>query len=140
MLDKELWLTPLLLLPGVALLIVSTSARFGQIHVEFHRLLASGDAGDHARVVARHLMRRARSFRDALVALYTSVVLFAIGSLAGGVVNLWSPQLLWITGGLTLAGIVAVAVAAVQLLRESVASIEVLADHEQEIASRAERR
>jgi hypothetical protein len=129
--DKELWLTPLILLPGVALLIVSTSARFGQIHAEFHHLLGQSD--EHARTIGRHLMRRAAFFRDALVALYTSVVLFAVGSLLGGLINLWSPQLLWITGGLTLAGIVAVAIAAVQLLRESVLSCQVLRDHEESL-------
>ena len=131
MLETELWLTPLILLPGVALLIVSTSARFGQIHTEFHRLLSNPD--DHARTVGQHLMQRATFFRDALVALYSAVVLFALGSLLGGLVNFWSPPLLWITGGLTLVGIVAVGIAATQLLRESVRSCQVLTDHLEEI-------
>jgi len=37
--NVEIWLTPLLLLPGVALLIMSTSARYGQIHAELHHLI-----------------------------------------------------------------------------------------------------
>ena len=37
--STEVWLTPIILLPGVALLIVSTSARIGQIHSEVHWLL-----------------------------------------------------------------------------------------------------
>ncbi len=38
--DTVAWLTPLVLLPGVALLVLSTSARYGQIHQEFHHLVA----------------------------------------------------------------------------------------------------
>jgi hypothetical protein len=48
--QTELWLTPLILLPGVALLIMSTSVRFGQVHDEFHVFLDHPDA--HARVVS----------------------------------------------------------------------------------------
>ena len=48
MIATEVWLTPLLLLPGVALLIVSTSHRFAQLHSEFHRLLDHPD--DHAKI------------------------------------------------------------------------------------------
>lgn len=50
MFTTEVWLTPLILLPGVALLTVSTSARFGQIQAEFHRML-DHPAGD-AQIVA----------------------------------------------------------------------------------------
>ncbi|MGB5364820.1 MAG: hypothetical protein WBN14_01035 [Polyangiales bacterium] len=36
--DAELlWVAPLLLLPGVGLLVMSTAARFGQIHEEIER-------------------------------------------------------------------------------------------------------
>ena len=38
--DAGAWLTPLVLLPGVAMLVMSTSARYGQIHQEFHHLVA----------------------------------------------------------------------------------------------------
>ncbi len=34
-----LWAAPLLLLPGVALMVLSTSTRFGLLHDEFHRVL-----------------------------------------------------------------------------------------------------
>ena len=63
MTSTEFWLTPLILLPGVALLIGSTSARFGQIHTEFHHLLDHPDAG--AQILSRNLQQRARLFRDA---------------------------------------------------------------------------
>jgi hypothetical protein len=129
MFTTEVWLTPLILLPGVALLIMSTTARFGQVHAEFHRLLDHPDA--HARIVAGHLLRRSRWLRNALAALYMSVGLFALGSLIGGVVNLWRPESLWVVGGLTIAGIGGIVYAAIELVRESLLCLQVLRDHSQ---------
>ena len=37
--DAASWATPLLLLPGVALLITSTSVRFDLVHTEIHHML-----------------------------------------------------------------------------------------------------
>jgi len=83
-------LRSLFLLPGVALPSVSTSNRFGQIQAEFHRVLDHPDS--HAQIAARSLVARARRPRDALASLYASVGLFALGSLLGGVVDLWRPE------------------------------------------------
>ncbi|WDI41563.1 DUF2721 domain-containing protein [Bremerella sp. P1] len=126
MFASEVWLTPLVLLPGVALLIVSTSARFGQIHTEVHRLLDRPDA--HAKILARNLLKRSALFRDALIALYASVGLFALGSLLGGVVNLWRPESLWVVGGATMVGIGCVVFAAMQLIREAWICLQVVVD------------
>lgn len=131
MFATEVWLTPLILLPGVTLLLVSTSARFGQLHTEIHRLLDHPDA--HARILSRHLLRRSRLFRDALVALYASVGLFAFGSLLGGVVNLWRPESLWIVGGATMIGIGCIVYAAVQLVREALICLHVIVDHTEQL-------
>ncbi len=131
MFTTEVWLTPLILLPGVALLIVSTSTRFVQIHSEFHRLLDHPDA--HAKIVARDLEHRSALFRDAFVALYTSVGLFALGSLLGGVINLWRPESIWVVGGLTIAGIACVVFASVQLVREAFICLRVIRDHAEQV-------
>ena len=127
MFATELWLTPLILLPGVALLVVSTSARFAQLHTEVHRLLDHPD--DHAQILARHLLKRSTLFRNALVALYASVGLFAFGSLLGGVVNLWRPESLWVVGTATMIGIGCVVFASLQLVREALICIRVVAEH-----------
>ena len=123
----EFWLTPLILLPGVALLIGSTSARFGQVHTEFHHLLDHPDA--HARILSRNLLERCRLFRDALASLYTSVGLFSLGSLLGGVINLWRPGSLWFVGGLIIIGIGCVVFASVQLVRESLLCLKIIQEH-----------
>lgn len=133
MFSTEVWLTPLILLPGVALLIMSTSARFGQIHTEFHRLLDQPHA--HAKIVARHLLRRSVLFRNALVSLYTGVGFFSVGSLLGGFVNYWRPGSLWVVGGLTMVGIGCVVYASVQLIRESLLCLQVIMDHTEQLES-----
>jgi hypothetical protein len=135
MFSTEIWLTPLILLPGVALLIVSTTNRFGQVHTEFHHLLHYPD--NHAEIVSRCLVRRSAMYRNALASLYTSVGLFSLGSLLGGVINLWHPELLWIVGGLTILGIACLVYAAIQLLRETLLALDVIQDHSERIAALA---
>ncbi|MBF0290244.1 MAG: DUF2721 domain-containing protein [SAR324 cluster bacterium] len=131
----ELWLTPLILLPGVALLIMSTSARLHQINSEFHHLLDHPD--DHAKIISLHLVQRSAFFRDALVCLYSSVCFFSFGSLIGGVFNLLIPQLLWIVGGLTILGIMTLVYASFQLVRESFLCTKIIKDHRDRIENLA---
>lgn len=131
MFEMELWLTPLILLPGVGLLVVSTAQRMHQINAELHKLLEHPDP--HGQVLSRHLLWRATRFRNALVCLYSSAALFAVASFVGGLVQWWMVPSLWITGGLTLLGIFFVAYAALELVRESVISLRVLADHYEQI-------
>ena len=76
--------------------------------------------------LARQLLKRSTLFRNALVALYASVVLFGLGSLLGGVINIWRPKSLWLVGSLTIVGIGCVVYASIQLLRESLNSIRVI--------------
>ena len=128
----EVWLTPLILLPGVALLIVLTSARFGQVHAEFHRLLEHPAA--HAKILSRSLVKRSRLFRDALACLYVSVGMFALGSLVGAFVDFFWPASVWVVGGFTVFGIGCVVSAAIQLFRESLICLDVIREHSQAIA------
>ena len=123
--------TPLVLLPGVALLVISTSTRYAQLHEEFHRLLVSTEPTTVD--LARHLLARARFFRNALIALYTSVCLFALGSLVGAITLLWfegSPAVVQV---LTFLGIVGVVYGSFQLAREALHSMNVIGKHCREI-------
>lgn len=72
-----LWLTPIIALPGIALLIISTSARYTRVPEELHHLEAHR-TGPHLRRLARTLLGRAVLFRNALVGLYLCVTLFAL--------------------------------------------------------------
>jgi hypothetical protein len=133
----EVWLTPLILLPGVALLIVSTSARFGQLHAEFHRILERPNA--HARILSRNLVRRSELFRDALASLYVGVGLFSLGSLVGAFVDFFWPTSVWLVGGFTIAGIGCVVFAAAQLFRESLICLTVIREHSDAVSTDSER-
>ena len=88
---------------------------------------------DNTLLLARCLIRRSRLYGNALACLYASVGLFALGSLLGGVVNLWRPESLWVVGGLTILGITCIVYAATQLLRESLLSLQVIENQNQQI-------
>ena len=125
-----LWVTPLLLLPGVGLLVMSTAARFGQIHEEIHHVLMHPELG---RPMADHLWRRCRLFRDALVSLYVAVALFAVASLAGGVAEAVGGDGTWVTLGMTCVGILSILLGVVELIRESRLLLDVFEGHLEEI-------
>ena len=133
----EIWLTPLILLPGVALLIGSTSSRFDQLHSEFHRLLEHPDR--RARILSRNLVLRSRLFRDALASLYVSVALFSLGSLVGAFVQFFWPTSLWVIGGFTLVGIGCLVFASLQLVRESLICLDVIRTHNVALSENADK-
>ena len=115
------FILPLVLLPGVALLIVSTSTRYGQLHDEIHRFIEKpGRKGQH------HLRQRARRFRDALVGLYLCVSIFALTSLVGVTLEVLSLSARWAIVTLTSLGCACLLFAAYQLVRESYLSLESL--------------
>jgi hypothetical protein len=121
------WLTPLVLLPGVAMLVMSMSVRYGQIHQEFHHLVGEKASRDDQH--AESLMHRATLFRNALVGLYASVTAFALGSMLGGFWSLLSADSVWFVQGLTVLGVLALVYSSFQLVRESVLSLHVLRRH-----------
>lgn len=130
--EAGVWITPLALLPGVALLVMSTAIRFGQVHEEMHRHLSSdhGDRHDEP----SHLVSRATLFRNALVALYISIAILAAAGLVGGVARLWmanaeAPVLI-----LTAAAVGCLAYAAITLIRESTLLMRVIEAHGKELS------
>lgn len=126
--EMNLWLTPLILLPGVALLIVSTSARFNRLHDEVHQLMR--EAHGERITVADHLTRRGRFFRNALVALYVCVGMFSLASFLGMLAALWEASMAsWIVLGISAFGILCLCFAAYELIRKSVLSLHIIEDH-----------
>ena len=129
--SSALWVTPLVLLPGVALLVLSTSTRYGQIHSEFHHLLDERPAS--ARLIAGMLLRRSVLFRNALVGLYLSVGLLSVASLIGGFASLAQLNTDLVVVALSFLGIVCLVYAAVALIRESTISLHIIRAHYAEI-------
>lgn len=128
------WVQPLLLLPGVALLIVSTSYRFGQIQTEVHHLLM-----DEFRLpdkALQHLLQRIVLVRNALTGLYSSIALFALGSISGELtLPMGTETSSLIVAIFTGVGITSLLFSVLGLVRESLLSTEVLQDHIKQITS-----
>lgn len=120
------WITPLALLPGVALLVMSTAIRFGQLHEELHRRVHDSD---HALGAAGHLFVRARLLRNALVSLYASAALLALSGMVGGVAEIWMEHAAAVVLGVTALAVACVAYASITLIRESLQLSQVIEDH-----------
>lgn len=121
------WLSPVLLMPGAALLIMSTSVRYARIHDELHHI---GQHGDRPSKAERgKFLLRATLFRNALVGLYLSVALFSLAGLLGGLTSPWEDLSRKVVLAVTFLGILALVVGAWFLVRESIASLEVIRRH-----------
>lgn len=130
MTESSLWISPLLILPGVALLILSTSLRFNRLHDEVEHI-ASDDHAQH-RVLAEGLLLRGRLFRSALISLYVAAALLAAAGLMG-VASVYAPNSLGlIPAGLTGIAVGAVVYGTIQLIRESRRSLDIIEAHVQD--------
>ena len=120
--DVSLWVSPVVLVSGVGLLVLSTSARYGQLHAELRELMnearSEAASGRSMTMLFETLRSRTRLLLSALFSLYLSLGFLITGSLVGSLNAIWSfskmPVIL-----LTCSGIFAVLFAAVQLIRES---------------------
>ena len=110
---------------------MSTSARYGRIHDEVHHLFEHENEASPKAIF--RLRRRARLFRDALLALYVCIGLFSLSSLLGMIALTWLAVAEWVGAGLLVAGIACLFAATIQLIRESVLSLEIVEDHLQQL-------
>ena len=127
MTESSLWISPLLILPGVALLILSTSARFNRLHDEIDQILY-GQRGVDVPMVDG-LLRRGRLFRNALISLYVAVALLALAGLTGMVAMRFERLAAWLPAALTGFAVGAVVYSALLLIRESRLSLGIIESH-----------
>lgn len=126
--DTEIiWLAPLLILPGIGLLINSTSSRYTDLHDEIHHWLDGHH--DEAVIERAHLLRRARFFRNALVSLYQSVFLFALASLLGAIVDFMGGAADVVVFSVAVVGVAFMGFASAEMIRESLLSLQVIESH-----------
>ena len=97
-----IWLSPLLLLPGAALLILSTSNRLNRLHDEVHHQI--DEKHSHSKETINQLLMRASYFRNPLVLLYSSISIFAAGRIIGELTKGWDEISTVLTIGLTIMG------------------------------------
>lgn len=121
-------LIPLTYIPGVALLLVSTTQRYTAVNNIIH------DFSDEECMIqtdrVRQELRRAHLFRNSLLALYLSVVFFSLGSLVAFLVNSWgyttSTAVLEIG---TILGVACIVIAVLKLAAESILTFDILKRH-----------
>lgn len=126
--DEISWLMPLLLIPGIALLIGAASTRYATFQQEVHHLLM--DDMDINEAAGAHLRARAIYFRNALVALHLSANSLAVGSIVGAVLDLTggiSPQAVVVF--FTALGVLSLVFGTGELIRESFRSQDVVFEH-----------
>ncbi len=121
------WLSPLLLLPGAALLILSTSIRLNHLHDEVHH--QTEQQHSPSKEIIDHLVMRARNFRNALVFLYSSISIFAVAGIIGGLTSGWDEISTVLTIGLTIIGIICITAAAIILIKESSLALRIIESH-----------
>jgi len=117
------WLMPVAMLPGIGLLILSTAARYGQIHGEIHHLFVHPNLSKGFLI---HLKNRATLFRNALVGLYIGVGFLLLGSVAGAIVEIlgFNEASGWVTVSFSFLCILTVLRSVLTLIRESRLSLE----------------
>lgn len=127
--EVSFWITPILLVSGVGLLVLSTSARYGQIHENLHKLIETKHK--KSEILHSHLQSRAELLVRALFSLYVSIGLFALASLIGGVVSFWAWTEIakFIVALLTCFGILCIVFAALQLIKEAHIFLETVEEH-----------
>lgn len=121
----ESWILPFTFIPGVAMLILSTSNRF--YHV---KELIRGKLIDEAKMVPwslDDLMGRARLLHRALVVQYISIGSFALSALTANLHQNWLKQnnqvIVVITDALILAGVFCLVCSSAVLIREATKSL-----------------
>lgn len=127
MIDSSPWITPLLLMPGVALLILSTAIRYNRLHDEVHG--ADGNGVRHAGFHHATMVFRARRFRNALVGLYLAVSLLALAALSGVSAIVGFASGYWVGIGMAGLAVMAILYSSTQMIREAGRSLAVIESH-----------
>jgi hypothetical protein len=84
--DHTLWLIPLTLIPGIAILIISTSLRNNQARSELLKLIAEKkDSERKSRMIDN--LKRQLYFRNAFISFYISIVFLVLASILGTLPN-----------------------------------------------------
>ena len=134
MLEAASWIAPLLLIPGVGLLLVSTSARYDALHTEIHQLLH--DTSKAAQGCAEHVVTRAKILQTAMFCLYITIMLLSGAGLLGALAD-WRygslGQLAWL---LMASAVFFVFLASLALIRESIISLRIISGHAKEVKTR----
>jgi len=121
-------LIPLTYIPGIALLIISTSSRY--IHLSDN---ISRYTPEQCRVQAEKVkqeLRRAHLFRNSLIGFYLSIVFFSLGSLVAFLTNSWGIETSkTILETASIIGVGLIVFSVISLSYESILTLNILKRH-----------
>ena len=129
--NADIWLAPIIILPGVCLLLISTAARAGQLHNEFRQL--TKEKNKPSALLVESLFTRAQRFRNALAGLYLSVALFSLASLLYALIKMVTMNGLLFVLLLSFLGLLSLIFAAFELFRESLISLDLVQESREQI-------
>ena len=121
-------LIPLTYIPGIALLIMSTSQRY--IHMDDTIKSYTPEQCEVYAEKVKQELRRAHLFRNSLIGFYLSVVFFSLGSLVAFLTNSWgietSKTILEIA---SIVGVGLLVFSVISLSWESILTLDILKRH-----------
>ena len=129
--DHTIWLIPLTLIPGIAILIVSTSLRNNQARSEILKLIAEKkDSGRKSRTIDN--LKRQLYFRNAFISFYISIVLLVLASILGTLPNTIT-NLNLLTMILICLAALCLVYASIQLISESLIATRVIKESVEDV-------
>ena len=129
--DHTLWLIPLTLIPGIAILIISTSLRNNQARSEILKLIAEKkDSERKSRTIDN--LKRQLYFRNAFISFYISIVFLVLASILGTLPNTIT-NLNLLTMILICLAALCLVYASIQLISESLIATRVIKESVEDV-------
>ena len=129
--DYTIWLIPLSLIPGIAILIVSTSLKYNQARKEILKLIT--EKKDSERKSRRiNNLKRHLYFRNAFISFYISIVFLVLASLIGTLADKIT-NLKLLTMILICLAALCVVYSAIQLILESLIATRVVKESVEDV-------
>ena len=129
--DHTLWLIPLTLIPGIAILLVSTYLRNNQARSEILKLIAEKkDSERKSRTIDN--LKRQLYFRNAFISFYISIVFLVLASILGTLPNTIT-NLNLLTMILICLAALCLVYASIQLISESLIATRVIKESVEDV-------
>lgn len=129
--DNTIWLIPLSLIPGIAILIVSTSLKYNQARKEILKLITEKKDSERKSRMINHLKRHLY-FRNAFISFYISIVFLVLASLIGTLADKIT-NLNLLTMILICLAALCVVYSAIQLILESLIATRVVKESVEDV-------
>lgn len=129
--DHTMWLIPLSLIPGIAILIISTSLQNNQARSEILKLITEKKDSERKSRMINNLKRHLY-FRNAFISFYISIVFLVLASLIGTLADKIT-NLNLLTMILICLAALCVVYASIQLILESLIATRVVKESVEDV-------